>query len=254
MNKESYSQGGFYTPGREARWVSGAIAVKNILNKIGQDQIFKILDVGSGDGSFWVTLSEILDSGGYDRTKIQYYGLDSDKRFEKHITKNGGIFIHGDIMNLRAIVGSNRYDFIVASEIIEHVDETDELIESLRSVLKPNGQIFLTTPNLAAWHSRLMLLFGYQPLSMEVSNVRADFGKGNLWKKYYVNPIHHIRNFTFRAMEQFVDYHDLEIVKSLGVGYRWYDSVFSSKILKGLAPVIIMILRKKRKYISKQKK
>jgi SAM-dependent methyltransferase len=239
----TYPQGGDYTPGREARWKYGVdVAVKKIA-QYGRGKKYTILDIGCGDGSFLHMLNLRLSQEKISHDKFEYFGIDGDKGYKNMIEERGGNFINGDIIRLEKLMSKLSFNLVVASEVIEHVDETDVLITSIKRVLRPDGLIYLTTPNLAAWHSRIMLMCGYQPLSTEVSNLKGDFGKGVLWKKYYDKPIHHLRIFTFKAMREFVEFHDLKIVKSIGGGYRWYDSLFFGNILRGLAPVIIMLLR-----------
>lgn len=46
-----------------------------------------------------------------------------------------------------AIENENKYDGVVASEIIEHVNNKDIFVQSCIKVLKPGGHIFFTTPN-----------------------------------------------------------------------------------------------------------
>jgi len=247
ITKKSSFQGGCYTPGREARWWQGVIlAITTIKNNKSFNAI-KILDVGCGDGSFLKFLKKQIAREKLKANRFEYYGIDNDDRYRKFIDSQGGHFILGDILDLRKETGKLYFDLIIASEIIEHVDETDTLIESIKSVLKPDGLVYLTTPNLAAWHSRIILLFGYQPLATEVSNIKSSFGKGKILEKYYNKPVHHIRVFTYRALLEFVEYHNLVVVKSIGGGYRWYDRLFFSNILKGLAPVMILFLRNNRK-------
>jgi len=244
--KNTHDQGGLYTPGREARWWQGVLLAVRIINNNKSAHAIKILDVGCGDGSFLRILKSQMIKEKIGANQFEYYGIDNDNQYKKNINKMGGIFILGDILKLRSETRKLSFDLVIASEVIEHVDETDTLIKSIKSVLKPDGLIYLTTPNLASWHSRIMMIFGYQPLATEVSNLRADFGKVKFMRKYYIEPIHHIRVFTYRAMKEFVEYHGLNIVKSLGGGYRWYDSLFFSNILKGLAPVMILFLRNNR--------
>jgi len=45
-------------------------------------------------------------------------------------------------------VENERYDVIIASEIIEHVLDTDFFIEELKRILKPNERIIIATPNI----------------------------------------------------------------------------------------------------------
>ena len=60
-------------------------------------------------------------------------------------------------------VKNERYDVIIASEIIEHVFDTDFFIEELKRILKPNGRIIITTPNMHFAANRLLFLMGKFP-------------------------------------------------------------------------------------------
>lgn len=55
------------------------------------------------------------------------------------------------------------FDFVVASEIIEHLVDTDGFLKELRRILGDGGRLIITTPNLAFWLSRLRLLQGRVP-------------------------------------------------------------------------------------------
>lgn len=51
---------------------------------------------------------------------------------------------------------TEHYDAVVASEIIEHVDNKEIFIQACVKAVKPGGKIFITTPN----RTRAMQLFG----------------------------------------------------------------------------------------------
>ena len=57
----------------------------------------------------------------------------------------------------------NVFDVVIASQIIEHLKGTDQLIRETYRVLKPKGYAVFSTPNLAAWHNILYLSLGKQP-------------------------------------------------------------------------------------------
>jgi 2-polyprenyl-3-methyl-5-hydroxy-6-metoxy-1,4-benzoquinol methylase len=63
-------------------------------------------------------------------------GLDGDKI--KYIKKN--IFDYED---------TNKYDFIVLGEVLEHLDEPKEILVKLSKLLKPGGLLWITTPTNA---------------------------------------------------------------------------------------------------------
>jgi len=65
--------------------------------------------------------------------------------------------------------GSNYFDIIIASQVIEHLWNTDGFLKEIHRCLKPTGYAIISTPNLAAWHNRLYLLLGKQPPPCKVS-------------------------------------------------------------------------------------
>ena len=70
----------------------------------------------------------------------------------------------------------NEFDVIVAADIIEHLVDTDGFLLELGRILGPGGFLIITTPNLAAWRSRLRMLLGKSPLSFPGASptVQAD--------------------------------------------------------------------------------
>ena len=50
-------------------------------------------------------------------------------------------------MQEHATTNNEKYDAVVASEIIEHVHEQELFVQSCVRVVKPNGKLFFTTPN-----------------------------------------------------------------------------------------------------------
>ncbi len=66
-----------------------------------------------------------------------------------------------------------RFDVIIASEIIEHLFDPAILLENLKKVLAEDGKLIVTTPNFLFWKNRLHMLFGkfrYAPVGL------LDFG------------------------------------------------------------------------------
>jgi len=244
-NKIINNQDGSYSPGREERWMEGIKLVLDLLVKEKGSKNIKILDVGCGDGFFYKFLIDIAKKRQINTDRIKYFGLDSDPIFRESIENMNCKFICCDILNLSKAIGDEKFDVVIAAEIIEHIDETDGFIDEIKKAVKQKGYIYLTTPNLAAWHCRLMLFFGFQPLPMEVSNISSTFGKGKIGKKYYSGgAIHHIRVFTYIALKEFLQYHGLDVIKFIGGGYRKIDMILFKNRFIGLAPLIIVILKK----------
>jgi len=52
------------------------------------------------------------------------------------------------------------FDYVVVSDVIEHVKAREQLLRSARRYLKPDGRLLISTPNIAIWFYRLSLLVG----------------------------------------------------------------------------------------------
>lgn len=102
-----------------------------------------ILDIGPGHGFFsFLIKKEFPDYKKIDIVDIsdtslemtkKIIGFDGDKI--KYFKKD--IFDYED---------SNKYDFIVLGEVLEHLDEPKKILEKLSKLLNPNGLLWITTP------------------------------------------------------------------------------------------------------------
>ncbi len=102
-----------------------------------------ILDIGPGHGFFsFLIKKEFPDYKKIDIVDIsdtslemtkKIIGFDGDKI--KYFKKD--IFDYED---------SNKYDFIVLGEVLEHLDEPKKILMKLSKLLNPNGLLWITTP------------------------------------------------------------------------------------------------------------
>jgi 2-polyprenyl-3-methyl-5-hydroxy-6-metoxy-1,4-benzoquinol methylase len=76
---------------------------------------------------------------------------------------------------------------VLAAEVIEHVFDTQAVIDELARVLSAGGWLLVTTPNLVALSGRAQLLLGRSP-----HNVEFDASPGTSG---------HIRYLTFDTLE-----------------------------------------------------
>lgn len=76
----------------------------------------------------------------------------------------------------RCPAADGEFDVVVAADVIEHIVDTDTFVDELYRILRPDGRIVVTTPNLAFWISRIRLLIGKPPWSYPgaSSTVRSD--------------------------------------------------------------------------------
>ena len=130
----------------------------------------KILDFGCGTGIG----SFILQKG----ESVRITGIDIDKAlidFAKRIYNPSNInFIQKDVI---ASGLEETYDLIVVSEVLEHIENWERVLEILKEDLKENGKIFITLPN---W-------FYHQ--SYFNSDHRVDWTRRKIEKIFNVSPL-----------------------------------------------------------------
>jgi ubiquinone/menaquinone biosynthesis C-methylase UbiE len=82
---------------------------------------------------------------------------------------------------------SDYFDMIYMDDIIDHLVDPDYAINEVARVMKTNGFQVLSTPNLASWLNRLLLLLG----------IPGRFGRSDSF------PVGHLRLFTYEALKKF---------------------------------------------------
>ena len=140
--------------------------------------------------------------------------------------------------------GSGTFDIIVLDEVIEHLVDTDSILDEIHRLLTPDGVLLLSTPNLAAWFNRLALLAGLQPAFSEVS-FRGVYGRPG------VGIVGHLRLFTRRALREFVVDRGFVVEQIKGVPFpelprvlRPIDRLISR--VSGLAGGLVLLARPNR--------
>lgn len=102
-------------------------------------EVGKILDVGCGKA--WV--AELCCPNGFVVVSLDISLTNVAKARVKYPFENHYAVV-ADVFNLP--FKENSFDFIIASEIIEHVVSPKKLVENLMRVLKPGGTLLITTP------------------------------------------------------------------------------------------------------------
>lgn len=174
----------------------------------------RVLDLGCGAG----TPTRLLMG---DPQKYLVMGADISPQavgaYMASTERNG---IQLDAQHLPFRDGS--FDVVVSDDVVEHLVDTDSYAKEIHRVLSPDGLLFLSTPNLAAWFNRLGLLVGWQPAFTEVSFERVFGRPGD-------DVVGHLRLFTSRAIQEFLRHHRFEVVDVKGARFdalpKWLTAV-----------------------------
>jgi len=165
----------------------------------------RLLDIGSGAGVGARLLAETIGIDHVVCIDISIAALEETRR-------HGHSPLIASAEGLRLPFPNSVFDVVVLDEVIEHLVDTDSIIDEIHRVLKDEGQLLLSTPNLAAWFNRLALLFGLQPAFSEVS-----------FRKVYGRPgaglVGHLRLFTRRALLAFTNDKGFVVRRAVGVPF-----------------------------------
>jgi len=193
------------------------------------------LDVACADGSFASKLHKTFG--------IKMYGIDiSSKAIEK--AKKKGIISQVQNLEKRFNFPDNTFELITACEIIEHLYDTDFFLTELKRVLKDDGILILTTPNLVSLVNRFKMLFGYYP---------------NYVPEYQIGGAGHVRAYTIPTLTKQLTKHGFKVdqIKSPNITFpmtsRIIPKIFKQlaiecgDILPKLGSHIIIVVRKVKK-------
>lgn len=109
----------------------------------------RILDVGCGDGYFAL----------YVKDKFRRsYGAEIAEEVA-HIAQKQGVFT--TIMDLNSSLSykDNTFDAVTCLEVIEHLLNPCHLLSEMYRILRPDGQLVLTTPNIRNFRNLYTLIF-----------------------------------------------------------------------------------------------
>lgn len=99
----------------------------------------RLLDVGCGNGKFLVMAKAM----GWE-----VVGVDFDELAVNTARKTGLTVLHGDIFSIKDY---ESFDYITCSHVIEHVHQPKPFLEHIYALLKPNGKLWLETPNIQSY-------------------------------------------------------------------------------------------------------
>lgn len=146
----------------------------------------RVLDVGCGTGS--VTL---IANRGRGNTVC---AIEPDPT-RAATAKMRGIDVYNGVLDDGYLEGRDRFDVVMASDVLEHLPAPSELLRLFVAAARPGGLVILSVPNVAHWTVRWNLLWG-----------RFDY------EAVGIMDATHLRWFTEKSLRALVENVGLEIV------------------------------------------
>ena len=131
---------------------SEIVRIKKVLDLIGTGKT--VLDVGCWDCS----ISLLIKANGNE-----VYGLDNSDNAIQLATEKGILVKKCNLEEEKWPDFGFKFDVVFAGEIIEHIFDTDKFLRNIYHILKDDGCLVLTTPNIASLGRRIMLFFRDEP-------------------------------------------------------------------------------------------
>ena len=158
------------------------------------DENSSVLDMGCGDGTMLYHLTQIKNIHGHG-LEISETGVE--------ITKRKGISVEQVNLSDENLQINGNYDYILSSEVIEHMPKPEELIKLVRG--KFNKRLIISIPNTGFLGERLRLLLGKTP------------------KQWVYHPSEHLRFWTVDDFVFWIEQLGLKVEKYYGLRDEYYD-------------------------------
>jgi 2-polyprenyl-3-methyl-5-hydroxy-6-metoxy-1,4-benzoquinol methylase len=172
----------------------------------------KILNLGSGNGE----ISSILENIGFD-----VYNLDINIKKENLKNKKFNLNDQNSLPYQKKF-----FDYVLCSEVIEHIENPWKLFRDIKKVLKKNGILILTTPNIHSKKSKKIF---------QKNNYFHWFEKENL--EYHINPL------PFWEIKLISEKNNFKIFKILGSGDYYFNQQKKFKKLLRNNEALIFIIK-----------
>ena len=124
-----------------------------------------LLDVGCGDGERTLKLASH-----FNIEPDRVYGLEIDTDIIKLCEDRFNVETV-DLETGRIPFGSDTFDIVICNQVLEHLKNDTLILHEIIRVTRIKGFIFVGIPNLAHLINRLYLMFGRQPMCIDIETV-----------------------------------------------------------------------------------
>jgi 2-polyprenyl-3-methyl-5-hydroxy-6-metoxy-1,4-benzoquinol methylase len=169
------------------RWIAMRAEMRSDLLPLVPLEAKSIIELGCGEAALGAAIKQ--------RQRSRVVGVEIDEHAAAVARKRIDAVFCGDVQHIVSIL-NEKFDCIVGSEIVEHVDDPWSLLADLRHIAAPGGLLILSIPNIA--HASVIgdLLHG-----------RFDYAYIGL------TCAGHVRFFTRRSVEEMLTISGWEMVQ-----------------------------------------
>ena len=146
----------------------------------------RLLDIGAGLGTF-VHVAKVK---GFDAIGIEYTKEQCEQAHEVY-----GVELVNDVIeNWRSHFEPQSFDILNLHHVFEHLLHPRETLKTIKELLVPRGVLLIEVPN-------------------QFCDLRKEYFRRNIYKKYKGNPLHHQSFFSPRTLVKLVESEGLQLVE-----------------------------------------
>ncbi len=199
------------------------------------------VDLGCGDCRGTRLFTDFL--GKITTMPVRPFGVDASNQCKTQCEEKGIEFIQLDLGT--EVIPRKDFHVMTLFETIEHVFETDFLIESMRKSIADDGVLLATTLNVACWKNRILVPLGIQPFNTEVPTRKLSYGYrfGSLKRRMETwKPAGHIRPFTLYSLCEMLEDNGFTVVRSYGLE-NWGAFKFLETVAKNMCTGMLVVAK-----------
>jgi SAM-dependent methyltransferase len=236
-----------HTPNRYEE-IASMISIRSLFSQLGEkwrkeNSSINYADLGCGEGNGTKFFSDFLSK--IVGLPVKVTGVDASAKCADSCNERGIDFRNVEL-GVEPLGFSNQHIFTLF-ETIEHVFETDRLLESIRTSISQDGVLLVTTLNVVCLKNRILVPLGIQPFNTETSTKKLSYGykfrflreRMDTWK-----PAGHIRPFTLYSLCELIEDNGFTIVKTYGLE-NWRYLRFLEHISKNMCTGIFVVAKPK---------
>jgi 2-polyprenyl-3-methyl-5-hydroxy-6-metoxy-1,4-benzoquinol methylase len=186
-----------------------------VLKNIGRAR--SILEMGYGEGNFTAVLSKL---------PARLTVVEGSPQLVKKAQGIYGTKIRFECQLFESFTPTECYDAIVATHVLEHVDDPVALLRLMKKWLNPRGRIIILVPNKESLHRQLAVLMGLQP-ALDTLGARDHL-------------VGHQRVYSLAALAADVRRAGLRVTKQEG----FFLKMLPNSMMLGFSPELLKALNK----------